>query len=294
VASRVLLIGANGQLGTDIALVLAADPSFDCTGLVHDDLELLDAAAVAGALREHRPDIVINTAAFHNLDRCEEEQAQAYAVNASAVKELARACAEADATLVHFSTDYVFGGPRETPWPESEPPCPLNVYGISKAAGEMAAAAYCPKHYVLRVSGLYGRTGPRGKGVNFPELMIRLATERGELKVVDDQRLTPTSTASIAARLPELFGRVPYGTWNFTDEGECSWFEFAAAVIRLAGVTATMVPVKTGFFGEKTQRPGYSVLSKDAIRRHLPATLFPHWEDALARYIEARRPAGPA
>lgn len=287
-AARVLLIGANGQLGSDIAAVLAADPGFDCVGLTHDRLEIGRKDALVEAVREYRPDIVINTAAFHNLDRCEEEAALAFDVNAVAVKGLAQVCADSGATLVHFSTDYVFGGARSTPWHESDMPCPLNVYGISKLAGELAVAAYSEKHYVLRVSGLYGKTGPRGKGFNFPDLMIRLARERGELKVVDDQVLTPTATLSIARRIPGLLNRVPYGLYHFTDEGACSWFEFAAKVIELAGIPATMTAVKTGFFGEKTQRPAYSVLSKDSIRRFLPHDLLPSWEQSLARYIEGR------
>ncbi len=286
---RVLLIGSNGQLGTDIARVLAADSRFDLVPLTHDAVEICDRDSVAGAVRDHRPDVVVNTAAFHQFDRCEEDPGRAFSVNAAAVKGLCDACAGAGAVLVHFSTDYVFDGAKGAPYLETDAARPVNIYGISKLAGENVVRANAEKHYVLRVSGLYGAAGPRGKGLNFPDLMVKLARERGELKVVDDQVLTPTSTLAIAQRLPALLDAVPYGLWHFTDEGSCSWYEFAREILAITGIPASISAVKTGFFGEKTRRPAFSVLSKEAIRPHMGA--FPEWRESLRAYLAAKSPA---
>lgn len=282
-AARVLLIGADGQLGTDIAAVLSADPRYAVTALSHDRIEVCRKDSVADAVRTFKPDVVVNTAAFHQLDRCEEEPERAFAVNAAALKGVCDVCAGAGAALVHFSTDYVFGGEKRSPYRETDPAWPVNVYGASKLAGEAVVRAGMEKCYVLRVSGLYGKTGPRGKGLNFPDLMVKLAREKGELKVVDDQVLTPTSTASVARRLADLFDRVPFGLYHFSDEGECSWFAFAKRILEITGIKARTVPVKTGFFGEKTRRPAYTVLSKDRIRPLLGP--FPEWGESLEKYL---------
>ncbi len=284
-ASRVLLIGANGQLGSDAAAVFSSDPRFILTGLTHDQIEIGDRESVARAMDAARPEIVVNTAAFHQLDRCEETPERAFAVNAVAVKGLCDACAARGATLVHFSTDYVFDGEKGSPYAEEDPAWPVNVYGASKLAGEAIVRASLEKHYILRVSGLYGKSGPRGKGLNFPDLMVKLARERGELKVVDDQVLTPTSTASVARRLVALIGRVPFGLYHFSDEGDCSWFDFAKAILEITGIRATVIPVKTGYFGEKTRRPRYSVLSKEKIRS--AGGPVPEWRDSLGEYFGA-------
>jgi dTDP-4-dehydrorhamnose reductase len=279
VSPRVLLIGANGQLGTDIAAVFGADPRFELTSLDHDRVEICRKDSVAEAVRANR-------------DRCEEEPALAFAVNAVALKGLCEVCSDAGAALVHFSTDYVFGGEKRTPCAEEDPALPVNVYGISKHAGEKIVRAYCAKHYVLRVSGLYGRTGPRGKGFNFPDLMVKLARERGELKVVDDQVLTPTATLSVARRLADLFDKAPYGLYHFSDEGGCSWFRFAEKILELTGIPAKMTAVKTGFFGEKTRRPPYCVMSKEKAIGFLSPAPFPPWEESLREYLAGKRPAG--
>jgi dTDP-4-dehydrorhamnose reductase len=281
--ARVLLIGANGQLGSDIAALFSADDRFFLEGLTHEQVEVCSPDSVRETVRAARPDIVVNTAAFHQLDRCEEEPERAFTVNAAALKSLCAACAETGAVLVHFSTDYVFDGKKRTPYRETDPAWPVNVYGASKLAGEIVVRASLEKHYILRVSGLYGRAGPRGKGLNFPDLMVKLARERGELKVVDDQFLTPTSTLSVARRLPEMFDRAPYGLYHFSDEGGCSWFEFAAKILEITGIPARIERVKTGFFGEKTRRPPYVVLSKEAIREHVRT--LPRWEESLEEYL---------
>ena len=284
-AARVLLIGADGQLGADIAAVLSADPRYEVTALTHDRIEVCRKDSVADAVRTFKPDVVVNTAAFHQLDRCEEEPERAFAVNAAALKGICDVCAGAGAALVHFSTDYVFGGEKRSPYRETDPAWPVNVYGASKLAGEAVVRAGAKKYYILRVSGLYGKAGPRGKGLNFPDLMVKLAREKGELRVVDDQVLTPTSTLSVARRLADLFDRVPFGSYHFSDEGACSWFEFAREILAITRIPARLTAVKTGFFGEKTRRPPYTVLSKEKIRAFMP--LFPSWKESLAEYLGA-------
>lgn len=280
---RVMMIGSSGQLGSDIVDAFGRDPRFSVTGFDHAQVELCSRDSLAAAVRACRPDVVVNTAAFHLLDRCEEEPERAFAVNCTALSGLCSVCFDVGAILVHFSTDYVFGGEKRTPYRESDAPWPVNVYGISKLAGEHVIRASLERHYILRVSGLYGKRGPRGKGLNFPDLMVKLARERGELKVVEDQVTTPTSTACVARRLPEIFDRVPFGLYHFSDEGHCSWYEFARKILELTGITARIEPVRAGHFGEKTRRPAYSVLSKETIGRSMDP--FPAWEGALREYL---------
>lgn len=216
---KVVLIGADGQLGTDLVTVLRETPDVELVPLYWNDIDVCEHVQTRELLIRHRPDVLINTSAYHRVDVLEDNVARAFEVNALAVLHLARLCRELDSTLVHFSTDYVFGGDRTrtTPLTEEDAPAPESVYGVTKLSGEYFARFYCPKHLVVRTCGLYGVAGSFGKGGNFVETMIKLAREGKSLKVVSDQRLTPTFTLDLAHKVVELMTTPHYGLYHITD-----------------------------------------------------------------------------
>jgi dTDP-4-dehydrorhamnose reductase len=281
---RVVIIGAGGQLARDLRKALL---EVDLVPLTHAELDITEHVQARAVLAEQHPDVVINTAAFHRVDDCESEVERSFSVNALAVLNLARSCAELGATLVHLSTDYVFKGDRRQPYTETDNPNPQNVYGASKLAGEYLARCYCPKHFVVRSSGLYGVAGSSGKGGNFVELMLRLAGEGKTIRVVDDQRLTPTYTVDLAHTIARLIRTDAYGLYHATSEGECSWFEFAQAIFAKSNLSPELLPTTTEAFGARALRPAYSVLNNQALAAiGLPSMR--HWSEALDSYLRER------
>jgi len=278
---RVIVIGANGQLGTDLVKVL---DDWDLVPLTHADLDICNFVYTRKVVEDTKPDIVINTAAFNRVDDCEEEVSKAFWVNAFAVRNLAKVCAHLDCTLVHISTDYVFGGEKRTPYVEGDLPSPLSVYGTSKLTGEYFVRSICPKHFVVRTSGLYGTAGSRAKGGNFVETMIRLAKEGKPIRVVNDQVLTPTYTMDLAEKIERLMQTNAYGLYHITNSGECTWHEFAEAIFDVLGVNADLKPTTSAEFGAKARRPGYSVLAHEGLRESGLDELRP-WKEALTGYI---------
>ncbi|HTM40323.1 MAG TPA: dTDP-4-dehydrorhamnose reductase [Terriglobales bacterium] len=283
---RILLIGAAGQLGQDLLPMLAIR-RHEVKALTHEELEICSAEAVRQQIANAQPQCVINTAAFHRVDECEDEAEKTFAVNVFGVRNLAQSAEEAGAALVHFSTDYVFGGEKRTPYKESDLPQPLSVYAISKLAGEFAARRYCSRHFVIRTCGLYGMGGSRSKGGNFVETMLRLAAQKKTIRVVADQVVTPTSTADLAARVLPLIESERYGLYHMTSAGQCSWYDFAAEVVRLAKVKAELHPTDSQSFGAKARRPAYSVLDNCQMRSAGIAEFRP-WQEALAEYMRRR------
>lgn len=284
---KVLLIGYLGQLGTDLR------KTFENEELVlagQKDIPVQDGARVQAAVAEHRPDVILSCAAFHRVDDCEDQVEPAFQVNAFGVRNLALAARQTNSVLVHFSTDYVFDGPQRTPYVETDLPCPKCIYGVSKAAGELMLQSIWPKHFLCRVSGLYGHAGSREKGTNFVEMMINLARQGRPLRVVDDQVLTPTSTADVAAAVRKLVDSDGYGLYHLTNAGQCSWFEFASKIFEYAGMKPEITPVTSDAFPLKAKRPGYSVLDNARFRRAGFEDM-PHWQDALRRYVAGRKPA---
>jgi dTDP-4-dehydrorhamnose reductase len=286
---RIVVIGANGQLGSDLVRVLPGE----VVGLTHAEVEVCDPASVQGQLDRHRPDVVINTSAYHKVDVCEDEPERSFAVNALAAGNLARACAARGCVLVHVSTDYVFGGGKRTPHVETDLPDPINVYGVSKLAGEHLVHIACPKHFVVRTCGLYGVAGASGKGGNFAELMIRLAKEGKPIKVVDDQVLTPTYTRDLAQAIGELIHTEAYGLYHVTSAGQCSWYEYAAAIFRVLGLSPDFQPTTSASFPTRAARPPYSVLDNAALRKALGHDLRP-WQEALRAYLAEKGHLGSA
>jgi dTDP-4-dehydrorhamnose reductase len=284
---RIALIGANGQLGADLVRALA---TMDVMPLTHREVDVCDQTCT-DRLRHIQPDVVINTAAFHRVDDAEIDATEAFRVNAAAAHRLARWCAHNASVLVHISTDYVFGGDRgrTKPLTESDAPAPVNAYGCSKLAGELAVRATGCRHFIIRTSGLYGWAGSSGKGGNFVETMLRLAGQGKPIRVVNDQRLTPTFTADLATKIAELLTTERFGLYHITNSGDCTWYEFAAEIFRLSGLQPDFGATTTASFGAPAPRPAYSVLAHQAL---LAAGLadMPHWADALRRYLTGRRP----
>jgi dTDP-4-dehydrorhamnose reductase len=284
VLSRVAVVGATGQLGSDLVEAFGGE---DVTGLAHEDLEIGDAAAVQATVERLRPDVVVNAAAFHNVPRCETDEATAFALNAVAPRHLARACSAVGARLVQVSTDYVFDGAKHAPYVETDRPNPLNVYGVSKLAGEYAVLNEGGNHQVVRSSGLYGIRPCRAKGGNFIDTMFKLAREKPEVRVVDDEVLTPTFTADLAAQIHVLALGGPPGLFHATNQGSCSWYEFARAIFDLAHLETPLAPTTVKEFQSPVRRPFYSVLDNAALRA-AGLDRMRHWREALAWYMHLR------
>ncbi len=281
----ILLLGAAGQLGRDLARVLAGPR---LVALTRQDLDVADAGAVERTLAAIAPALVLNTAASHRVDDIEGDPRPAFLVNAVAVHHLARACARHAARLVHFSTDYVFGGAAPGPYAEGAPPAPLSAYGVSKLAGELLVGQADPRHLIVRSSGLYGTAGSSGKGGNFVETMLRLAREGRPIRVVDDQVCAPTYTADLAEAVGRLVAAdPPGGVYHLTNGGACSWFAFARRIFELTGLAADLAPTTSAAYGAPARRPANSVLlNTRAAALGLPP-LRP-WDAALAAYLAAR------
>ncbi len=278
---RIALIGADGQLGTDLAAAFAGE---DVRPLLYPAFDVTRPAEAREALLAIGPDLILNTAAFHRVDECESRPAEAFAVNAVAVRDLARSARELGAVLVHFSTDYVFDGNRREPYDEDDCPGPLSVYAASKRAGEELLAATWERSCVVRTCGLFGRAGSREKGPNFVETMIRKASRGETARVVDDQTVAPTASRELAARVALLVRTGRYGLYHMTSRGSCTWCAFAREIFGLLGLEADLRPVSSREFNAPARRPAYSVL---AHRRMLEAGLpdFPDWRTSLRDYL---------
>lgn len=282
---KILLTGANGQLGSDLEKALS-EAGHQVVPSRHSELEVTNSAEVEKALDSLRPGAVINTAAFHKVEECERNSGRSFEVNASAPMHLASTCSRLGAVFVHFSTDYVFDGAQSQPYLETDLPAPLNVYGVSKLAGEHLIAAVAERYFVVRTCGLYGVRGSSGKGGNFVETMLKKARAGEPIRVVDDQVLTPTFTADLAGAVSKLIETQAYGLYHASCEGACSWFEFARAIFELDGISADLSPVATKSMASPVRRPAYSVMSKEKLRRL--GIEMPFWKDSLGRYLQAR------
>jgi len=287
---KVAVIGGNGQLGSDVVAAFAAAGD-SVESLSHADIELAELESVSGVLRKLRPEVIVNTAAMHHVDKCEQDPARAYAVNGIGSRNLAHAANEVSALLVHVSTDYVFDGNKRTPYEETDPPLPLNVYGNTKLAGEYYVRSIAQRHQVLRTSGIYGKEPCRAKGgLNFVEMMLKLARERGRVRVVDDEFVSPTFTAEIAGQIVALSRSNLNGLFHGTAEGSCSWFEFAREIFALTGTKVVLEAAAPGEFPAKVPRPKYSVLENKALKSH-GLNRFRPWQEGLRSYLDVRKSA---
>ena len=279
---RVLIFGANGQLGSDIVRLWTGEPDIVLIAATRIDGDVTDTKKIGRIIRKQRPDFVINTTAFHNLPVCETDPAKCFAVNVAGGTNIAAASAEVGATVVQFSTDYVFAGDKTSPYLEDDARHALNTYGASKIATEEMVRISNPKHLIVRVSGLYGLAGSAGKGGNFVETMLRLAREGNPIRVVGDQTTSPTNTAEIAEALLPLIRNGTQGVVHLAADEGCSWHAFASEIFRLAGAAPELSAVTTEEFGGPVKRPMYSVLGTTV------APPMRNWRDGLARYMREK------
>jgi dTDP-4-dehydrorhamnose reductase len=280
---KIMIIGADGQLGSDLCRVIPAEEQIPLT---IKELDITDKEQTRAVIKKCAPQIVINTAAFHRVDDCEERAAEAFAVNTIGVKLVAEACREADAALLQISTDYVFDGTKRAPYLETDVPQPQTVYGISKLAGEFCVKYLLEKYFIVRTAGLYGRAGCMGKGGgNFVENMLLKAESQKEFRVVKDEVLSPTYAFDLARKIYELIQTKQYGIYHIVNHGGCSWHEFAVKIFELLGKEdVKIIATVAKEFKSKARRPAYSVLA-NANLAALGLNDMRDWREALQAYL---------
>lgn len=284
---KILLIGKTGQLGGDILKnnytrhkIYAPDRSI---------LDLESRSSISAVIKDIRPHWVINTAAFHNVPLCEDEREKAFRMNCMAVQDLAIICREEGSRLINFSSDYVFGGEKNTPYCEEDTPRPIQMYGISRLAGEYAALAVAPQHNVIiRTCGLYGTSGAQSKGGNFVDKRIHEARNHTSMEMGCDQIVSPTYTDDLGQALLDLIDHQQFkpGIYHLVNEGECSWYEFTIAIFEFMGINIEVKPVDRGGMSGEMRRPIYSALANTKARAL--GIVLPHWRDGLERYLKEK------
>jgi len=286
---RVVVIGARGQLGTELCAVYRDE---DLIPIDIDTLDVRDAHAVSNLIQSARPNLVVNTAAAHNVAECETDPDTAFAVNAAGARNVAAACAGVSARLVYISTDYIFSGDRPgIPLVEDDLPGPRSVYAASKLAGEHLVAAQCPDHLIIRSAAMYGPAPCIAKGGrNFVSLMTHLAATQPEVRVVNDQITTPTYARSLATQIKLAGEKAPPGIYHATCNGECSWYEFAREIFDVLKIKTPLLPVSTEDIPSTVQRPRYSVLQNKRLQ-DLRLDIMPHWKHALHEYLNTAKKA---
>lgn len=274
---KILVVGAAGQLGHDLLKTLSS--GHEVTGVDIGEIDITDAVSTNEVVGASRPDLVINAAAYTNVDGCEAETEMAWAVNATGAGNLARACNDAGSPLIHVSTDYVFDGTKGAPYLEDDPTAPLGEYGRSKLAGEEDVRAILDRHLIVRTAWLFG-----AHGHNFVKTMLRLGRERKELKVVNDQTGSPTYAGHLAQAIRGLAEKNldEPGVYHMTGSGQCTWFDFAAEIFSLAGIEVDLQPTTTAAFGSPAPRPAFSVLANTRA----PELRLPHWREGLLECLQ--------
>ena len=276
---KILVTGAAGMLGRDVMLA-AGNAGHEVVGFGHAELDVTDAAAVASKLEAERPGVVIDCAAWTDVDGAEGSEEQATRVNGEGAGNLAAAAASVGASVVYVSSDYVFDGSKGAPYVETDQAAPLSAYGCGKLAGEEATRAANKRHFVVRSAGLFGIGGP-----NFVETMLRLAADHGEVLVVRDQISSPTYTWHLAYGIVRLIEGVEFGIHHMAAAGACSWYEFAREIFDQAKVECKVMSATTEMLGRSAPRPAYSALASQ--REH--AIELPPWQDGLGAYLAQRR-----
>jgi dTDP-4-dehydrorhamnose reductase len=285
---KVLLIGASGQLGGDL---LRNNPGHEIFAPGRETLDLTRPTQITAVIGDFTPDVIINCAAFHNVPLCEQQPEEAFLTNCVAVRELATAAQRVGAQLVTFSSDYVFGGNgQRTPYSETDTPQPVQIYGITRLAGELAALAVAPDNtLIIRTCGLYGRNRSKSKHGNFVDQRLAEAVAGLRIEMSCEQTVAPTCCDDLSRAVFALLERpgVSHGIFHLTNEGECSWYEFACAIFELSGYRPDVTPVDRGGLSGTMRRPLYSVLANTRARK-LGITLRP-WREALRAYLQAKR-----
>ena len=277
---KIAVIGSTGQMGTDLMKVLQDE--HDVIGFTHENLEVSDYDSCL-KLKERHPDVIVNTAAFHKTDQCEDELVRTFSVNAIGARNVTLISKEIGATTVFISTDYVFDGNKKEPYTEDDPTNPINSYGISKLAGELYTKQN-PKHYIARVASLFGRAGASGKGGNFVETMITKAKNNEAINVVNDMWMSPTYTkdaAEIIKRILEL--ELPFGIYHASNQGFCTWFQFSQEIFRMTNLTPTLRSIESVQIKTNAKRPMFSALRSTKLQKYGIAVR--GWKEALRDYL---------
>lgn len=275
---KILITGSNGMLGHDLIEVLKDNHELILT--TSKTLDITNKDQVFEVICDAEPDVVINSAAYTDVDGCEENQDLAYSVNGEGVKNLALACKEVDCALVHISTDYIFNGKNDRPWVEDDEIGPISVYGKSKLKGEEAILETLDKYFIVRTAWLYGINGK-----NFPKTMLELAKNHSEITVVYDEVGTPTYTPDLAYGISELIETDYYGIYHLTNSGNCSWCEFARYIFEVADKDVKVVPVTASEFARPAPRPSYSVLeNKNWVDKGFKPLR--SYKEAIKEYVE--------
>lgn len=279
---RVLVTGVKGQLGSDIAAELKLRAE-ECIGADIADFDITDRGATVGTIKKYMPDCVIHCAAFTDVNGAEEKRGLCERINVLGTENVALACNEADAKLIYISTDYVFNGEGMRPYEPNDERNPINFYGMTKSLGEDKVRSICPKHFIVRTSWVFGKNG-----TNFVKTMLRLGEQMEGLTVVDDQIGSPTYTPDLARLLCDMAATERYGTYHATNEGFCSWYDFAKKIMELSGIGCNIKPIASKDYPSPAIRPQNSRLSKEKLVQNGFYKL-PPWEDALKRFIKALR-----
>jgi len=266
------------MLGTDLIKVLSLNK--EVVGTDIEDFDITRQEETLRAISEIRPDLLVNAAAFTQVDKCEEEEKKVFAINGEGVKNLALACLKNGAKMVYMSTDYIFDGKKRAPYKEADSPNPLSVYGRSKLLGEQYLQELMEKFIIVRTAWLYGVNGP-----NFIKTVLHLAQEKDELKVVDDQCGTPTYTLHLARAINALIEIEALGIFHITNRGSCTWYEFACEILRLRGIKVKVIPITTQEIGRPANRPSFSVLDCSKFER-TTGLILPHWKEAVREFIQ--------
>ncbi len=275
----ILVTGANGQLGQSLQSISGRFPEFNFVFCSSHELDITNLDNCKEIFLKHKPDYCINTAAYTAVDKAETELEKAFLINTIGAKNLAEICNMHQATLLHISTDFVFDGNKSTPYNEEDIPSPTGVYGQTKLDGEKAIQSVFENYYIIRTSWVYSQFGN-----NFMKTMLRLATERDSLSVVNDQTGTPTNAVDLANALVLIIKskKEDYGIYNYSNEGQCSWYDFAKKIFEVNNVKINLIPIPTTSFPTPAKRPKYSVLDKSKIKRVFGIQIN-NWEDSLKK-----------
>lgn len=279
---KLLITGAYGQLGNEMRIALMCYPQFQSVFTDIDTLDICDKTALDAFVSEHKPDVLVNCAAYTAVDKAEDDVELCYKINCDAVRNLGEVAQLHGLKIVHISTDYVFDGTNYVPYTEDMPTCPNTVYGKSKLAGERELLQVCPDALILRTAWLYS-----GFGNNFVKTMLRLCTERSQIKVIFDQIGTPTYAADLANTILQILAADKFvpGIYHFTNEGVCSWYDFTKVIVEMANISCDVIPIESKDYAVRTPRPHYSVLNKGKLKA-VYGIKIPYWMDGLERCLK--------
>lgn len=280
---KIAIIGATGQLGSDLVNTFGEE----AIPFGHDDIEVKDFSSCIRALKNNKPDVAINCAAYVKVDDAEDFVGEAFGVNAIGAKNVAQACAKTNTATVYISTDHVFDGTKGMPYLEGDVPSPINVYGLSKYVGEIFTKTYSSRSYIMRTASLYGVKEARGKRGNFVETMIQKAKHKEKIKVVNEIVMSPTYTKDAAEAIKKIIkGGFPPGIYHVTNKGYCTWYEFARAILDILRLDVDMEPITTKELNPKAKRPKFSALESEKLPDY--SLKMRGWKEALEDYLKEK------